>query len=66
MLNEKRDAMKIIILGNLGYIGPAVTQQFRLSFPNAELIGFDIGYFFPLLESPSTPTRGTTRSAGVW
>jgi nucleoside-diphosphate-sugar epimerase len=53
MLNEKRDAMKIIILGNLGYIGPAVTQQFRLSFPNAELIGFDIGYFSHCLSHPA-------------
>ena len=37
--------MKIIIAGNLGYIGPSVTRQFRSSFPDAELIGFDIGYF---------------------
>jgi nucleoside-diphosphate-sugar epimerase len=37
--------MKIIIIGNLGYIGPCVTRQFRSSFPRAELIGFDIGYF---------------------
>lgn len=37
--------MKIIIVGNLGYIGPSVTDQFRSTFPNAELIGFDIGYF---------------------
>lgn len=37
--------MKIIIVGNLGYIGPSVTDQFRKSFPKAELIGFDIGYF---------------------
>lgn len=37
--------MKIIIAGNLGYIGPSVTNQFRKTFPDAELIGFDIGYF---------------------
>jgi nucleoside-diphosphate-sugar epimerase len=37
--------MKIIIAGNLGYIGPSVTQRFRQTFPDAELIGFDIGYF---------------------
>lgn len=37
--------MKIIIVGNLGYIGPSVTNQFRSTFPDAELIGFDIGYF---------------------
>ena len=44
--------MKIIILGNLGYIGPAVTRQFRQSFPDAELIGFDIGYFAHCLSHP--------------
>lgn len=37
--------MKIIIVGNLGFIGPSVTNQFRATFPDAELIGFDIGYF---------------------
>ncbi|HEY5653322.1 MAG TPA: NAD(P)-dependent oxidoreductase [Pontiella sp.] len=37
--------MKIIIVGNLGYIGPSVVEQFRASFPESELIGFDIGYF---------------------
>lgn len=37
--------MKIIIVGNLGYIGPSVTAHFRKTFPHAELIGFDIGYF---------------------
>ncbi|MFW5761005.1 MAG: NAD-dependent epimerase/dehydratase family protein [Cyclobacteriaceae bacterium] len=41
--------MKILIAGNLGYIGPAVTNQLRNSFPNAEIIGFDIGYFAPYL-----------------
>jgi nucleoside-diphosphate-sugar epimerase len=37
--------MKIIIVGNLGYIGPSVTAQLRKTYPDAELIGFDIGYF---------------------
>ncbi|VGO21660.1 NAD-dependent epimerase/dehydratase family protein [Pontiella sulfatireligans] len=37
--------MKIIIVGNMGYIGPSVVKQFRSSFADAELIGFDIGYF---------------------
>lgn len=37
--------MKIVIVGNMGYIGPSVVNQFRSSFPGAELIGFDIGYF---------------------
>jgi nucleoside-diphosphate-sugar epimerase len=37
--------MKIIIAGNLGYIGPSVTNQLRQTYPDAELIGYDIGYF---------------------
>jgi nucleoside-diphosphate-sugar epimerase len=37
--------MRIIIVGNLGYIGPSVSARFRSSFPDAEIIGFDIGYF---------------------
>lgn len=37
--------MKVIIVGNLGYIGPSVVDRFRARFPDAELIGFDIGYF---------------------
>lgn len=37
--------MKILIAGNLGYIGPSVMAQLRNTFPQAELLGFDIGYF---------------------
>lgn len=44
--------MKIIIAGNLGYIGPSVTAQLRSTFPDAELIGFDIGYFAHCLTNP--------------
>ncbi len=45
--------MKIIIAGNLGYIGPSVTNQLRSTFPDAELIGFDIGYFAHSLANPN-------------
>lgn len=37
--------MRILITGNMGYIGPVLTKQFRISYPDAVLIGFDIGYF---------------------
>lgn len=37
--------MKIMIAGNLGYIGPGVVEHFRSVFPAAKLVGFDIGYF---------------------
>jgi nucleoside-diphosphate-sugar epimerase len=37
--------MKILIVGNLGYIGPNLVRQLRKTRPNATLIGYDIGYF---------------------
>lgn len=37
--------MKILIAGNLGYIGASVVDQLRSTFPDSEIIGFDIGYF---------------------
>ena len=37
--------MKILILGNMGYIGPSVVSQLRETYPDGELIGYDIGYF---------------------
>ena len=37
--------MKLLIAGNLGYIGASVVKQLRSSFPNAQIIGFDIGDF---------------------
>jgi len=37
--------MRILIVGNLGYVGPVVVQHLRSRFPRAELIGFDTGLF---------------------
>ncbi len=37
--------MRVLITGNLGYVGTILTQHLRRIFPEAELIGFDIGYF---------------------
>ena len=34
--------MKILITGNLGYVGPWVTRQLRSRYPDASLIGVDI------------------------
>jgi nucleoside-diphosphate-sugar epimerase len=45
--------MKIIIVGNQGYIGPSVVNQLRQTYPDAELIGFDIGYFAHCLTNAS-------------
>jgi nucleoside-diphosphate-sugar epimerase len=37
--------MKILITGNMGYIGPTVVKHLRASYPRAVLIGLDIGYY---------------------
>jgi nucleoside-diphosphate-sugar epimerase len=37
--------MKILITGNLGYVGPAVVAHLRRVFPDAHLAGYDAGYF---------------------
>jgi nucleoside-diphosphate-sugar epimerase len=37
--------MKILITGNMGYVGPGVISHLRKTYPQAELIGFDSGYF---------------------
>jgi nucleoside-diphosphate-sugar epimerase len=44
--------MKILITGNLGYVGPWVTRQLRSSHPDAILIGLDTGYFAHCLTGP--------------
>lgn len=41
----RRDSMKILITGNLGYVGPCVTRQLRNRYPHATLVGLDMGYF---------------------
>lgn len=37
--------MKILIIGNLGYIGPMVVKHFRKTHPGCFITGYDIGYF---------------------
>jgi nucleoside-diphosphate-sugar epimerase len=37
--------MKILVTGNMGYVGPVVVRRLRTAFPDAEIVGFDIGYF---------------------
>lgn len=44
--------MKIIVTGNMGYVGPGVISQLRSTYPDAELIGFDTGYFAKCLTNP--------------
>lgn len=37
--------MKILVTGNMGYVGPCVVKQLRASCPSATIIGFDKGYY---------------------
>jgi nucleoside-diphosphate-sugar epimerase len=48
--------MKILITGNMGYIGPLVVDQLRASYPDATLVGLDLGFFANCLtNSPILP-----------
>lgn len=37
--------MKILITGNMGYVGPVLVKHLRKIFPDGKLTGFDNGYF---------------------
>ena len=37
--------MKILVTGNMGYVGPLVLRRLRESYPGITLIGYDMGYF---------------------
>src|SRR6185437_5090862 len=37
--------MRILITGNMGYVGPVLTKYLRDRLGDAELISFDTGYF---------------------
>ncbi len=37
--------MRILITGNMGYVGPGLMKHLRSRFPEATLVGVDMGYF---------------------
>ncbi len=45
--------MRILITGNMGYVGPLVLRRLRESHPDSTLIGYDIGYFAHCLTGPA-------------
>ena len=54
VVNTRRNRiMKILITGNLGYVGPCVTRRLRACFPTATLAGLDTGYFAHCLTNAS-------------
>ena len=50
--------MKILITGNLGYVGPAVVARLRASRPDVVLAGFDIGYYSGCTTDTVAPPEG--------
>ena len=36
---------RILVTGNMGYVGPELIKRLRTSYPRSELIGIDMGYF---------------------
>lgn len=45
--------MKIVVFGNMGYVGPCVVEQLRGSYPDATLVGYDAAYFASCLTNAS-------------
>ena len=45
--------MRVLITGNMGYVGPVLTRLLRAKYPDAELIGYDAGFFGHALTGPS-------------
>jgi len=43
--------MRILIVGNLGYIGSVLSRYLRINYPRAQIIGFDSGLFAQCLSS---------------
>ena len=46
--------MRILITGNLGYVGPILVRHLRTALPGAELIGYDTGFFAHCLTCTAT------------
>jgi nucleoside-diphosphate-sugar epimerase len=51
---QQKTRQRILIVGNLGYIGPVLTHHFRSIGLNSKLIGLDTGYFSGCLIDPYT------------
>lgn len=46
--------MRIVITGNMGYVGPLVTRHLRNRFPDSTLVGIDAGFFGHCLAGAQT------------
>jgi len=53
--------MRVLITGNMGYVGPVLTAHLHAAFPGATIVGFDSGYFAHCLTGAATlPEVATT------
>jgi nucleoside-diphosphate-sugar epimerase len=46
--------MRILVTGNMGYVGSIVVRQLRRHYPQATIIGYDSGFFAHCLTNSST------------
>src|SRR5262245_57192087 len=44
--------MRILVTGNMGYVGAGVVEHLRTVHPDARLVGLDLGYFASILAEP--------------
>jgi nucleoside-diphosphate-sugar epimerase len=44
--------MKIVVTGNMGYVGPVLVRHLRERYPEANIVGIDSGLFAHCLTSP--------------
>lgn len=56
--------MRILVTGNLGYVGPVVTAHLRACWPDAVLDGFDTGWFAGCLRLDGATTPGLRQYTG--
>jgi nucleoside-diphosphate-sugar epimerase len=58
MTAAEGDRMRVLITGNMGYVGPVLAAHLRARHPDAELIGYDTGYFGACLLAPGRAPEG--------
>ena len=51
------NGMKVLIIGNEGYIGPHIIAQIKKNTLKSYVAGFDIGYFAHTITSNAFPER---------
>lgn len=53
--------MKVFVTGNMGYIGPVLSQILLSTFPKVDIVGFDAGFFgHSLTGADFTPEKGVS------